>query len=168
MQTLRLMLVVTGAALALPLVVTAQPTDELRDMSPQERRDYVESLSPEERHALAEQRRAEWQSMSEEQRQAARAQRRSHWESMSDEERAAMRARQQAHRAENRAAMREHWESMSPEQREAARQQREERVKERPDVELEEDAIWPASTSAIAAKGCTRNAMTGAAALSRK
>ena len=112
MQTLRLILAVAGTALALPLSATAQSLDDLGEMSPQERRTYVESLSLEEREAL-------------------RAERRSRWDSMSDEERAAARERKRIHRAENRAAMREHWQSMSAEEREAVRQQHRERVEKR-------------------------------------
>lgn len=112
MQTLRLIFTVAAAALVLPLVATAQSVDELGDMSPQERRAYVDSLSAEEREAL-------------------RTQRRAHWEAMSDEERAAARERKRTHRAEHRAAMREHWQSLSEEERAAARQQHRERVEQR-------------------------------------
>lgn len=112
MQTLRLILTVAGAALALPLAVAAQSVDDLKDMSPQERRDYVEGLSAEEREAL-------------------RAERRAQWESMSDEERAAAGDRKRAHRAEHRAAMHEHWQSLSAEEREAALQKHRERVEQR-------------------------------------
>ena len=119
MQTLRLSLAVAAALLALPLAASAQSIEDLRDMSPQERRAYVEGLSAEEREALRAERdsrraqraenraamREHWQSMSAEEREAARQQhrerveqRRQHWESMSDEDKAAARQRFRDHR----------------------------------------------------------------------
>jgi predicted Co/Zn/Cd cation transporter (cation efflux family) len=101
MQTLRLSCAATVVALALPLAASAQSLDDLRDMSPQERRDYIENLSPEARE--------HWQSMSAEEREAARqkhredaARRRQHWDSMSDEDKAAARQRFRDHRHDMR------------------------------------------------------------------
>ena len=92
MQTLRLSLAVAAAALALPLAATAQSLDDLRDMSPQERRDYVESLSPEERDALRAERDRKRVHRAEH-RAEHRAAMREHWRSMSQEEREAARQR---------------------------------------------------------------------------
>jgi hypothetical protein len=123
MQTLRLSCAATVVALALPLAASAQSLDDLRDMSPQERRDYIENLSPEAREALRAERdrkhaqraenraamREHWQSMSAEEREAARqkhredaARRRQHWDSMSDEDKAAARQRFRDHRHDMR------------------------------------------------------------------
>jgi hypothetical protein len=110
MQKLRLILAVTGAALVLPLATSAQSVDDLREMSPQERREYIEGLSPEERETLRAERRAH--------RTEQRAAMREHWQSLSDEEREAAR---QAHR-ERVEQRRQHWESMSEEDKAAARQ----------------------------------------------
>ena len=98
MQILRLIRVASGLALLLPAASLADPAERSNDMSPEQRREYVQGLSEEERQALREQKRAEWESMSEEERAAARqknkereARRREIWNNMSDEEKAAAR-----------------------------------------------------------------------------
>lgn len=123
MTTLRLIPAMTALALLLPATGATQTIDDLQGLSPEDRRAYVQSLSEEERKALAEQRRERWQSMSEEEREAAREQRRERWESLSDEEKAAMREQ----RREKRAQRREAWKGMSDEERAAARQKMRER-----------------------------------------
>lgn len=130
MNTRRLTALVAGFALLAPAVSMAQSIDELREMSPEERHEYIQSLSQEERQALAEQRRERWEAMTPEERDAARKQReenraamREHWESLSEEERAAARE-QRRERMEQR---RETWENMSDEEKAAARQHMRER-----------------------------------------
>ena len=115
MQILRLILVASGLALLLPAASLADPAEGFNDMSPEQRREYVQGLSEEERQALREQKRAEWESMSEEERQA-------------------LRRRQEENRANNRAAMRENWEDMSEEERAAARQKNKEREAQRREI----------------------------------
>jgi hypothetical protein len=115
MNTLRLILAASGLALLLPSVSFADVADGLDEMSPEERREYVQSLSEEDRQQLREQKRAEWQAMS-------------------DEERRAARDRYQRNRDKNRAAMRQNWENMSEEERAAARQQYKEREAQRREI----------------------------------
>ena len=98
MKTLRLIAALTGLALLVPMAGMAQSLDDLKDMEPQERREYMQSLSPEERQALAEERRAQW-------------------DAMTPEEQATARKEMRERRDQNRAAMREHWESLSEEER---------------------------------------------------
>jgi hypothetical protein len=112
MNTLRLILAASGLALLLPSVSFADLADGLDEMSPEERREYIQNLSEEDRLQLREQKRAEWQAMS-------------------DEERRAARDRYQRNREKNRAAMRQNWENMSEEERAVARQQYKEREAQR-------------------------------------
>jgi hypothetical protein len=95
----------SGLALLLPSAGFAQTPEELEDMTPEQRREYVQGLSDEQRQALREQSRARWDAMSEEEREAARR-------------------KQAERRAANKEAMRKQWDSMSGEEREAARAQR--------------------------------------------
>jgi len=73
MQVLPLILVASALTLLLPAVSLADPAEELNDMSPEQRREYVQGLSEDERRAHN------------------RAAMREHWENMSEEERAAAR-----------------------------------------------------------------------------
>ncbi|NIQ26075.1 MAG: hypothetical protein GTN88_05945, partial [Gammaproteobacteria bacterium] len=101
MKEIRLMIV--GSALALlPITGLAQSVAEISELGPEERRAYMQSMSPEEREALREQWRAEL-------------------DAMPAEEREAVRDRMRANRPQgrDRAAMRERWESMSDEERDA-------------------------------------------------
>jgi hypothetical protein len=115
MNILRLILAASALALLLPSTSIAEPADGLDEMSPEERHEYVQSLSEEDRQKLREQKRAEWQAMS-------------------DEERRAARDRYQRNREKNRAAMRENWDNMSEEERAAARQQYKEREAQRREI----------------------------------
>ena len=115
MNTLRLILAASGLALLLPSVSFADLADGLDEMSPEQRREYIENLSEEDRQKLRDQKRAEWQAMS-------------------DEERRAARQRYERNRDANRAAMRQNWENMSEEEREAARQQYKERKAQRREI----------------------------------
>lgn len=115
------------ALLTLPLALQAQSLTEFHDMSPDEKRAYLDSLSEQERLAKREQWRAERDAMSDEQRAAMHAERmarreemRAQWNALSDEERQAKREAMRAHREERRALR----ESMSPEDRAAMREQR--------------------------------------------
>ena len=124
MHTIRKILLVSCAFLLIPFAASAQSMDDIKEMSPEDRRAYVEGLSEEERTALREKRRAEFESLSDEEKQAMREKRAGHrdgrnreamrerWESMSEEERAAAKDR------------RERWKSMSEEERAAAREKR--------------------------------------------
>jgi hypothetical protein len=91
----------SGFMLLVPAAGLAQVPDGLEDMTPEQRREYVQSLSGEERQALKKQLRARWDGMSEEERAAARAKRDS-----------------------RKQKQREQWDNMSAEEKEAARQRR--------------------------------------------
>ena len=162
MKTLRLIAALSGLALLVPVAGMAQSPDDIKDMSPQERQEFLQSLSPEERQGLAQQRRAQWdamtpeerdvarkemrklreenraamrehwESLSEEERAAARAERKAQWESMSDEERKAAMKKRQKKQAKQRKAMREHWDSLSEEERQAIRDRQREHRKAAP------------------------------------
>jgi hypothetical protein len=134
MQKLRLIILASGLALLLPVTGYTQSVSDIQDLSPEERRAYMESMSPDERAAMREKWRAELDAMPEEERRAMRermaadrpegqrnrAAMRERWESMSEEERAAARLKREQIRAQRR----EHWESMSEEERTAAREKR--------------------------------------------
>lgn len=78
-----------AAALAtavISLPAAAVDINDLKDMTPQERKDYLASLTEAEREALKEQRRAK------------REQRRAEWEAMTPEEREAKKAEMKANR----------------------------------------------------------------------
>ena len=121
----------SGLMLLVPAAGLAQVPDGLEDMTLEQRREYVQSLSGEERQALKKQLRARWEGMTEEERAAARRQqeerrnanreaRRQQWESMSEEERAAAREKRESRKQKQRAE----WDNMSAEEKEAARQRR--------------------------------------------
>ena len=141
MQKLRLLLLASALALLLPVAGYTQSVSDIAELGPDERRAYMEALSPDERAAMREKWHSEREALSDEERMALRermaanrpegagkkhkerhAQRREHWESMSEEERATKRA---AH-AEKKAQRREQWESMSEEERAEARKNRRE------------------------------------------
>ena len=112
MQALRSLLPIitaSGLALLIPNAGLTQTPEGLEDMTPEQRRAYVQGLSDEERQALREQRRAQWDAMSNEERQSARQ-------------------RRSERRNADREAMRQKWHSMSEEERDAARAQRKARV----------------------------------------
>lgn len=126
--------VAIAATFLLPLAATAQSLSDVQELSPDDRRTYMEAMSPEEREAKRAEWKAEHDAMTPEQRVAMRArrdanqaERRAKWESLSDEEREAKREQMRGRRAE----MRERYESMSPEEREIARQARGERGEKR-------------------------------------
>jgi len=133
MKKFRLLLMVTGLTLLIPVAGIAQSVGEISELSPEDRRAYMQSMSEDERKAKRAEWRAEMQAMPEADRNAVREKMaadrpqrggrdreaaREHWESMSDEERAAAKAQRQ----ERKAQRRETWESMSDEERAAARQ----------------------------------------------
>jgi len=146
MQSLRLILLASGLAVLIPVTGYAQSLAEIQELSREDRRAYMESMSPDERVAMREQWHREFDAMSDEEHEAIRArraanrpdgatgrrkenraERRERWESMSDEERAAMREQ----RGRTRAERRERWESMSDEERAALREKRRDRGKGR-------------------------------------
>lgn len=96
----------SGLALLIPTAGLAQVPEGLEGMTPEQRREYVEGLSEDERQALKKQLRAQW-------------------DAMSEEERAATRREQAERRAANKEAQRKQWDAMSEEEREVARAQRE-------------------------------------------
>jgi hypothetical protein len=137
MRTREKLIMVTGLSLLLPFAAAAQSISEVRALSPEDRRAYMQSMSEEERTAKREQWRAEFDALPDDQKQAMRQERseqrgrdreamRERWESMSDEDRAAARDRRQARDSERR----ERWQSMSDADRAAARARRDERRRE--------------------------------------
>lgn len=115
----------SAALLAAPLGLQAQSLSAFHNMSPDEKRAYLDSLSQEERQAKREQWRAERDAMSDEERAAMHAERmarreemRAQWDGLSEEEKQARREAMRALREEHRAR----WESMTPEERAAMRE----------------------------------------------
>jgi hypothetical protein len=120
-----LALALSSALLALPCAAQAQSLSDFHNLTPEEKRDYWDSLSEQERQAKREQWRAERDAMTDEERAAMHAERmakreemRTHWNALSDEEKQARRDAMRAHREERRAM----WESMSPDERAAMRE----------------------------------------------
>ncbi len=116
-----------AAMLASPIALQAQSLTEFHNMSPEEKRAYIDSLSEQERQAKRKEWHAERDAMSDDERAAMHAERmarreehRARWNAMSDEEKQAKREAMRAHREERRAM----WESMSPEERAAIRERR--------------------------------------------
>ena len=138
MRTIQKILVVSSLSLLLPFAASAQSISEIRAMSPEDRRAYMESMSEEERTVKREQWRTEFDALPDEDKEAIRNQRaaqrdgrdrnrdreamRERWESMSDEERAVAKERRLARDEQRRAR----WESMSDEEKAAARARRDE------------------------------------------
>ena len=125
MQNLRLILLASGLAFVLPISGYGQSISDIENLSPEDRRAYMESMSPDERAAMREKWAVERAALTDEERAAMRAkrqeiqaERRAKWESMSEEERDIVRAKRQ----EIHAMRREQWESMSDEERAAARE----------------------------------------------
>lgn len=99
-------LVTVAACLALisPMALAAETeatdlpaVEEIRSMEPEQRREFLEKLSPEQREVLKTKieaarakRRAEYEAMSPEEKEAARNERRARYESLSDEEKKAL------------------------------------------------------------------------------
>ena len=108
MKLLRKISVITAFALLPPFAASAQSLDEIRNLSREDRKAYMESMSEDERAAMREKWRAEY-------------------ENLSDEEKQARRMERSANRDARREAMRERWASMSEEERAAAREKRHER-----------------------------------------
>jgi len=138
MHTIQKIFVVSSLSLLLPLVASAQSVSEIRAMSPEDRRAYMESMSEEERTTKREQWRSEFDALPEEEKQAIRKQRaerqtrdreaiRERLDSMSDEERAAAKDRRRAREDERR----KRWDAMSDEEKAAARARRDEQRGER-------------------------------------
>ncbi len=109
MHKLKTLLISAGLAL-LTAPVSAQSVTDLQDMTPEDRRAYLESMSDDERNAMREKWRNEVENMSEEERQAMREKRRAKGE-------------------KNREHARERWQSMSEEERAVAREKRKEKGK---------------------------------------
>ncbi|MCH7898559.1 MAG: hypothetical protein IIC62_04330, partial [Proteobacteria bacterium] len=83
----------TVVALLMPIGVTAQSLTDFQQLSPEDRRAYIEAMSPEEREAKRNEWRAQRDAMSDEERQAMgdrhsaeRDDRRAQWDARSDEE----------------------------------------------------------------------------------
>ena len=95
MHTLSRFLLISIVTLALPATGLAQSLDELRNLTPEDRRSYFQSMSDEERSAMRDKWRDEYENLPEEEKQAIREERRQarreRRESMSDQERAAAR-----------------------------------------------------------------------------
>ena len=136
MRTIQKIFLVFSLSLLLPFTASAQSISEIRAMSPEDRRAFMESMSKEERSAKREQWRSEFDALPDEEKEAIRNQRaaqrdgrgrnrdreamRERWDSMSDEERAVAKERRLARDEERRAR----WESMSDEEKAAARARR--------------------------------------------
>jgi hypothetical protein len=138
MKKFRLMVMIFGMAMLVPVTGAAQSIGEISELSPEDRRAYMQSMSEEERQAKRAEWRAEMEAMPEADRNAIREKMganrpqrggkdreamRERWNSMSDEERAAAKAQRQQQKAQRREA----WESMSDEERaiiKAERQQK--------------------------------------------
>ena len=133
MKKFRLLIMMSGLTLLLPITGIAQSVSDLSELSPEDRRAYMQSMSQEERQAKREQWQAEMQGMPEADRKAMhekmaanrpergnrdRAAKRERWESMSDEERAAAKGQRQERKQQHREA----WNSMTDEERAAARE----------------------------------------------
>jgi hypothetical protein len=136
MRTIQKIFVVSSLSLLLPFVASAQSISEIRAMSPEDRRAFMESMSEEERTAKREQWRSEFDALPDAEKEAIRNRRaaqrdgrdrnrdreamRERWDSMSDEERAVAKERRLARDEQRRAR----WESMSDEEKAAARARR--------------------------------------------
>jgi hypothetical protein len=108
----------------LPVTGYTQSVSDIQDLNPEERRAYMESMSPDERAAMRDKWRAELDAMPEEERRAMR-ERMAADRPEGQRNRAAMRERAaRLKREQIRAQRREHWESMSEEERTAAREKR--------------------------------------------
>ena len=126
-QPRSILLALSAALLVLPLGLQAHTLKEFHNLSPDDKRAYLDSLSEQERVTKREQWRAERDAMSDEERAAMHAERaarkeemRARWNALTDEEKQARREAMRAHREERRAM----WESMSPEERAAMRESR--------------------------------------------
>jgi hypothetical protein len=136
MRTIRNILMAFGLSLLLPLAASAQSLSDVQAMSKEDRRNYIESMSEDERSAMRGKWRAEYDQLSDEQKEAVRGQRSGHrdrngrggdreamrqrWDSMSEEERSAAKDKFRASGEKRRAQ----WDSMSEEERAAAREKR--------------------------------------------
>ena len=72
MRTLQKILLVSTLSLLAPLAASAQSVSDIQDLSPEDRRTYMESMSEDERKAFREQRRSEFESLSDQEKQAMR------------------------------------------------------------------------------------------------
>lgn len=100
----KLLLVAAGLALISPMAIAAEneatdlpSAEEIRNMEPEQRREFLEKLSPEQREVLKTKieaarakRRAEYEAMSPEEKEAARNERRARYEALSEEEKKAL------------------------------------------------------------------------------
>jgi hypothetical protein len=136
MRTIQEILLVSSLSLLLPFAALAQSISDVQALSPEDRREYMESMSDDERNAMREKWRAEFEQLPEDQKMAIREQRaanrngknrgrdreamKQRWDAMSEEERAAAKERRRAQSDKRR----EQWESMSEEERAAMREQR--------------------------------------------
>lgn len=91
MRTIRRILIACSLCLLLPFAATAQSLSDVQELSKEDRRAYMESMSKDERAAMRNKWRAEFKQLPEERKAAIREQRRAKWESMSEEERVAAR-----------------------------------------------------------------------------
>ena len=136
MRTIRNILTIISLSLILPVVASAQSLSDVQAMSKEDRRNYIESMSDDERSAMRDRWRAEFEQLPEEQKAAIREQRqakggggnrgrdreamRQRWESMSEEDRAAAKEKFRAKEEKRRA----NFEAMSEEERAAYRAKR--------------------------------------------
>ena len=70
MHTIHKFLLVGGLGLLLPFGASAQSITDLEELSPEDRRNYMESMSPEEREGMREKWRSEYENLSDEDKQA--------------------------------------------------------------------------------------------------
>jgi hypothetical protein len=136
MRTIRKTLMACSLSLLLPFAASAQSLSEVQAMSKEDRRNYIESMSEDERAAMRDKWRAEYEQLPDEQKAAIRAQRQGgrdgqnrgrdrqamqqRWDSMSEEERTAAKEKVRAKSEQRRAK----WDAMSEEERAAAREKR--------------------------------------------
>jgi hypothetical protein len=136
MRSIRKLLMAAGLCLLLPVAASAQSLSDVQAMSKEDRRNYIESMSEDERSAMRSKWRAEFEQLPEEQKAAIRAQRggnrdgkgrtgdreamQQRWDAMSEEERTEMAERRRANQEKRRAE----WDAMSEEERAAVRENR--------------------------------------------
>ena len=106
MKKFRLLIMMSALTLLVPVTGIAQSVSDISELSPEDRRAYMQSMSQEERQAKREQWRTEMDAMPEADRKAMRAK---------------MAADRPQRGNRDREAMRERRESMSDEERAAAK-----------------------------------------------
>ena len=75
MRTIQEILLVSSLSLLLPFAALAQSISDVQALSPEDRREYMESMSDDERNAMREKWRAEYEQLPDDQKMAIREQR---------------------------------------------------------------------------------------------